>query len=346
VELYQGRLQRVAHTCHETLRLISEADEQGFSIIAMLYYLLGEIEREWNDLDGAERDLRHALALLTYPSGEFLVEGPISLALVQMARGRTDEARAAFDELQTQSQMHQIALWDRIQIECIRVRVLLAQGDLAEATRWAESCQRSQQQGHTLAQGPFRDLEDLALARVALAQSRVAEVVAPLEDLGARAIHAGRGRSVLEAKMLLARARWMSGEADAAMRDLGASLSLAAPEGFMRVFLDEGAALADLLASYVARHPPSRERTHALKVLNAFGRVVEPSVLPVGEMLSPRELDVMRLLATGRSNEAIAQELVVARSTVKWHVAQIYRKLDVTGRVQAVARARELHLLG
>ena len=347
VELYQGRLQRVAHTCHETLRLVSQADEHGFSIIAMAYYLLGEMKREWNDLDGAERDLRHALALHVYPNtAEFMVEGPISLALVQMARGSIDEARAAFDELKSQSQIHQIAVWDRIQIECQRVRVVLAQGDLAEATRWAESCQRSQQQGHTPAQGPFRDLEDLALARVAQAQGHSAEAVAPLEDLCARATHCGRWRSVLEAKMLLARAHWMLGETDAAMRDLGASLALAAPEGFTRIFLDEGASLADLLIHYVANRPSSRERTYALTLLTAFGRAVEPATLPLAETLSPRELDVLRLLATGCSNEAIAQELVVARSTVKWHVAQIYRKLDVTGRVQAVVRARELHLLG
>jgi LuxR family maltose regulon positive regulatory protein len=139
VEFYQGRLQRVAHTCHETLRLVSQTDEPAsFFLIAPVYSLLGEIEREWNDLDSAERDLRHALALLIDPStAEFLVEGPISLALVQLARGSTDEARAAFDELQSQSQLHQLAVWDRVQIECMRVRVLLAQGDLAEATRWA-----------------------------------------------------------------------------------------------------------------------------------------------------------------------------------------------------------------
>lgn len=146
--------------------------------------------------------------------------------------------------------------------------------------------------------------------------------------------------------MLLARAHWMLAETDAALRNLGASLALAAPEGFVRVFLDEGASLADLLIHFVGSHPASRERTHALALLSACGRLVEPIALPLGETLSPRELEVLRLLAAGCSNEAIARELVIARSTVKWHVAQIYRKLDVTRRVQAATRARELHLLG
>src|SRR5262249_13911453 len=122
-----------------------------------------------------------------------------------------------------------------------------------------------------------------------------------------------------------------------------AALALAAPEGIMRVFLDEGEPIADLLAAYVAGHPSARE--HALKLLAAFGRVVEPPMLPLSMSLSPRELGVLRLLAAGRSNEAIAGELVVALSTVKWHVANIYRKLGVSGRVQAVARARELRFL-
>lgn len=346
VELYQGRLLRAAHTCHEALQ-VSQVDEQEFLIIAMIYSLLGEIEREWNDLDSAESDLRHALALLMNPhSAEFLVECPISLAMVQMARGRTDEARKAFDELLSKSQVHQIAQWDRIQIESMRVRVLLAQGDIAEATRWAESCQRSQQQTSNPSVGPFRDMEDLALARITLTQKHANEVITPLEDLCARATRVGRWRSVLEAKMLLAQAHWMLGEFDAALLELEASLALAAPESFLRIFLDEGAPLADLLTSYVTSHPSSRERTYALKVLSAFGRVVESSVHSLTEMLSPRESEVLRLLATGCSNEAIARELVIARSTVKWHVAQIYRKLNVTGRVQAVARARELHLPG
>jgi LuxR family transcriptional regulator, maltose regulon positive regulatory protein len=347
VELYQGRLHRAEQTCREALRLISQIDEQGIPFIVMVYSLLGEVRREWNDLDGAERDLRHALDSSFSPGNpKFFVEGPISLALVQAARGKSEEALAMLEELRSQGQIHQIALWDRMQVESMQMRVLLAQGNLVEAAHWAEQCQQRRQHQPTSAPGLFRDLEDLSLARVALAQGHVAEVVAPLEDLCARATRAGRWRFVLEAKMLLALAHWMSGEADAAMRDLGDSLALAAPEGFVRVFLDEGAPLADLLASYVAKYPSLRERTHALKLLSAFGRLVEPAELPLGEALSPRELDVVRLLARGRSNEAIARELVVARSTVKWHVAQIYRKLDVTGRVQAVTRARELHLLG
>jgi LuxR family maltose regulon positive regulatory protein len=339
VEMYQAHLHRAAQTSREALRLVPQAGGQDHVVEANVYCLLGEIQREWNDLDGAEGDLRRALAI---GNADLMVEGPLSLALVQAARGRFDEALATIEAIP----VHLLSPWDVTQVEVMRVRILIARGELAEAARWAEVWRRGRQERRTTsALALFCDMEELALGRVALAQGCVGEAVAPLEDLCARATGAGRWRNVLEARILLARARWTAGEREAALRDLEAALALAAPEGFMRVFLDEGAPMADLLASYVASRPSSRERAHALKLLAAFGRAAEPSLLPLSITLSPRELDVLRLLATGHSNEAIAGELVVALSTVKWHVAHIYRKLDVTARVRAVARARELHLI-
>jgi LuxR family maltose regulon positive regulatory protein len=337
--MYQCRLHRAALTCREALRLAPQAGGQDQLIAAVTYCLQGEIRREWNDLDGAEADLRHAIEIGNL---DIMTEGPISLALVQAARGRVEEALATFEQIP----QHQLSPWDITQVQAMRVRVLIAQGQLAEARRWAEACRRRRQEHDDIAELTlFHDLEDLALARVTLATGSAAEVIAPLEDLCARAARAGRMRNVLEARMLLARARGVSGERQAALHELDAALALAAPEGIMRLFLDEGTPLADLLATYVASRPPSRESAHALKLLAASGRAVAPSELGLPEALSARELDVLRLLAVGRSNEAIAHELVVALSTVKWHVAHIYRKLGVKGRVQAVARARELRLI-
>jgi LuxR family maltose regulon positive regulatory protein len=339
IEIYQARLHRAALTCREALRLVPQVGGQEHLVAAMLYCVLGEIRREWNDLDGAEGDLRRALAI---GNADLMVEGPITLALVQGARGAFEEALATLEALP----MHLLSPWDVSQVESMRVRILIARGQLTEAVRWAEACRRGRQERRPMAAlALFREMEDLALARVALAQGCAHEAVVPLEDLCARATGAGRWRNVLEARMVLARARWMSGEREAARRDLDAALALAAPEGFVRVFLDEGEPMADLLANYIASRPSSRERAHALKLLAAFGRSFEPALPSVATALSARERDVLRLLAVGHSNEAIASELVLAVSTVKWHVARIYRKLGVTGRTRAVARARDLHLI-
>ena len=185
------------------------------------------------------------------------------------------------------------------------------------------------------------DMVDLAIARVRLAQGRGDEVVEMLDDISDRSARIGHAYHLIQAKMLLARARWMSGAASAALSDLDVALGLAAPEGYARIFLDEGEPMADLLADYVATRPSSRERSYALTLLAAFGRTVEAPIA----LLSARELDVLRLLARGHSNEDIAGKLCVALSTVKWHLANISRKFGVSGRGQIVTHARERHLL-
>lgn len=347
IQLYQGALHRAAQTCRDFLRLAPRVDGYELPIAAMAHGLLGEIRREWNDLEAAESDLRQAVAVGTRLGAvEFIDDSLVSLAMVLAARGQPTEALATFEELRHLVLTRQLPSWDMEMLESMRVRVLVTHGRTAEAALWAEASLRGPQEGKASATFSFlRQTEDLTLARVALATGCAGDVLAPMEEVKARAARAGRGRYVLEARMLLARARWMLGDTAAALRELDAALALAAPEGFVRVFLDEGAPLADLLAAYVAARPPSPARAHAVRLLAAFGRAVEPDTVPQAGPLSSRELDVLRLLASGHSNAAIADELIVAPSTAKWHIAQIYRKLGVSGRVQAVARARDLHLI-
>ncbi len=348
LEVYQGRLHRAVQTCQETLRIVPTVGGEESPMVAMTYCLLGDIRREWNDLDGAEAAIQHALEIGSYPSNaEFLNDGLITLALILAERGQGDEALAAFEEHRYVIRTQQLAQLDIPQMEIIRLRVLLMHGHITEAIHWAEECRASR-----VGRAPQFDMpmlrweEDLALSRVALARGDGAAEIAPLEDLCAQARAANRIRDVLEARILLARAHDMAGNQDAAMRNLALALDLAAPEGFMRLFLDEGPHVAVLLASYVATQPPSAARTHALKLIVAFGGTIEAPPGAQQALLSGREVDVLRQLALGRSNKAIAAELVLTVSTVKWHIARIYRKLGVASRVQAITRAREQQLIG
>jgi LuxR family transcriptional regulator, maltose regulon positive regulatory protein len=343
IEEYQGRLHRAAQTCRYALRLV---EGKELPITAFAYCMLGEIQRERNDLDGAENTLRYALKIGAHMHAEFTFDGFTSLAITQTERGNFDESLAIFEEIHNLIQTHQLAAWDIPQMDATRARILLMQGKIAEAIHWAETCQRNRKSQEPLSMMTIlREAEDLVLARVMLAQGNAKDAIALLEELCTHATRSGRFRNVLEARMLLARARWMAGDPDAAMRDLDESLAIAAPEGFIRIFIDEGESMADLLDGYVASRPPSLKREHALKLLATYNRVAAPSIPPSTEILSPRELDVLRLLAAGHSNEAIASDLIVALSTVKWHIARIYRKLGVAGRVQAISRARELGII-
>jgi LuxR family maltose regulon positive regulatory protein len=166
-----------------------------------------------------------------------------------------------------------------------------------------------------------------------------------LERIAAEAQNAGRVGSLIEILALQALTWEALGETDSAMVSLERALALAAPEGYVRLFVDEGAPMADLLRCAAAQ---ALELDYVRPLLTAFGETTGPvSRMPEGlvEPLTPRELEVLRLLGAGLSNPEIAEHLSIAPSTVKTHTLRIYGKLQVHSRTQAVTRARECHLL-
>jgi LuxR family maltose regulon positive regulatory protein len=164
--------------------------------------------------------------------------------------------------------------------------------------------------------------------------------------------------SALEILVLQALAQQARGDEAGAMERLARALSLAEPEGYIRLFADEGAPMARLLLQMRTQKPGEqhgslRYRDHLLALLGrAPDADAPPSVIagpgpglhPLGEALSDRGLEVLRLIVAGCSNREIADRLVIAVSTVKWYVNTIYGKLQVESRTKAVARARELNI--
>jgi LuxR family maltose regulon positive regulatory protein len=159
---------------------------------------------------------------------------------------------------------------------------------------------------------------------------------------------------VIELRILRGLALARRGDAQEARADLERALTLAQPEGYARIFLDEGPPMQTLLAQWLAHADPGPLRAYATRLLSQFdaephrvpAREKEPP--PVGGLvdpLSPRELEVLHLVALGHTNKEIAQQLFVAPGTVKAHTSSIYRKLDVANRTEAVARARQLGIL-
>jgi LuxR family maltose regulon positive regulatory protein len=173
----------------------------------------------------------------------------------------------------------------------------------------------------------------LVLARVLLAEQAPAQALGLLERLGDLAAVEGRTGSLIEVRVLQALALAAKGEERDGLAVLAEALALAEPEGYTRVFLDEGSPLAALLDRRAIAG-----RRAAAPVPASMPAMVQP--------LSERELEVLGLLAAGRSNREIAEELVVALDTVKKHVSHVLDKLGAANRTQAVAHARELGLLG
>jgi LuxR family maltose regulon positive regulatory protein len=251
---------------------------------------------------------------------------------------------------------------DRL-VDVYQVQIWIAGGDLEAAARWGEERGLRGDAGFdelekwtTGAPLPLgRAIEYRTLAEVYIAQDRPDAALQVLDPILRGADAAGWTAFVLQSLTLQALALQGQGDTSQAISALKQALALAEPAGFVRVFLDQGQPMARLLQKAASRGIAPE---HTAKLLEAFepetkneGRRTQEALPPAGvrpgliEPLSERELEVLRLIAAGLSNREIAQELVVAISTVKTHINNIYRKLDVSKRTQAVARARELELL-
>jgi LuxR family transcriptional regulator, maltose regulon positive regulatory protein len=237
-----------------------------------------------------------------------------------------------------------------------RARLLLVQGQVAAAARWV------QQRGLGPDDEPDypREPEYLVLARVLLAQDRPGAALALLERLHVAAVSQDRAGSVIEIGALRALALAAAGEGTAAVDALAGALTLACPQGYVRVFADEGPPMAALLGALVAAQRAEQAAARGVplgclaRVLGAFGekpaapgaRRGAAAVVPgLVEQLTARELEVLVLLAGGASNPRIAEQLVVSLDTVKRHVSHLLGKLGAANRTEAVTRARQLGLI-
>jgi LuxR family maltose regulon positive regulatory protein len=136
--------------------------------------------------------------------------------------------------------------------------------------------------------------------------------------------------------------------------DLERAFSLAEPQGYVRIFIDEGQPMQMLIAQWLAHANAGPSRDYALHLLSQFdtephvARTAQEKIIPTGDLVEPlsqRELEVLHLMSLGRTNQEIARQLIVAPGTIKAHAASIYRKLDVANRTEAVSRARQLRIL-
>jgi LuxR family maltose regulon positive regulatory protein len=233
-----------------------------------------------------------------------------------------------------------------------RARLLLAQGDVGAAARWTTAAGLSPDGEPDYPREPAY----LVLARVLLAQNDPGPALALLQRLADAAASQGRTGSIIEIQALRALALAACGDHASALGALTEALTLAGRHGYVRVFADEGAPMRALLsAARPGQQHPARgiDPGYLAALLRACGQADatppqgRAAAAPPGlaEPLTNRELEVLRLLAAGKSNQRIAHDLVVALDTVKRHVTHILGKLGAANRTEAAARARQLGLI-
>jgi len=346
----QGRLREAERTYKQSIQLASTHD-QVRHVTANLYLGLGLLYHEQGDQQSAAQHL--------HKSGELgeqaLIDWPYRWRLAQARLKEAEgDLETSLDLLEEARRLYiRSTVPDFHPIDALKARVYLRQGRLSEALAWAR--ERGLSVDDDLSY--LGEFEYVTLARVLIAQYQndplagsVHQAIALLERLLQAAEAGGRMSSVIEILILQSLAHEAQGNISQALAPLERALTLAEPEGYVRIFVDEGEPMAELLI----RMNASREsgtlcvKEYIHKLLAAFGaKEIHPSsfiLQPLIEPLSERELEVLRLLGTELSGPEIARELIVSLNTLRTHTKNIFDKLGVNNRRAAVRRAEELNL--
>ena len=262
------------------------------------------------------------------------------------ARGDTEGALAVLRQAEVLGSNRRIAQSaEHIAVARARLWLTATPGDVAAATRWADARAEAWRADADEIPDYVGLLECLTLARLRLAQGRQVEAAAVLRRLLARAEAGGLTGDVIEILALQARLSLEQGDVARAMIALTHALALAEPEGYVRVFVDEGAPIVTLLRHAQARGVAPAYVATLLTACGSEPRAEPPVALAPIDSLSVRELELLRLLTAGLSTSEIAAQLFITAGTARIHLKNIYRKLDLHSRLQAVERTRALGLL-
>src|SRR5918992_1514949 len=350
LRMAQGRLREAQETLRQALGFAAEREAELLPAVGRVRIAMGELLYERDDLDGSERELTLGTELVERAGElEILMRGQVARSRVKWARGDAEgalelahEAERLARESGAPQAIVDAALW--------KARLHLTSNDLQAA---ASDLGRASGGGDV--PRSTRESERISLARLLIAREDHEEALQMLNHLRETAEAADQRGNVVEILTLQALVLRAKDEKNWAIDVMGQALALAEPEGYVRIFVDEGSSMAELLSEVLEAQQSGRLDSlrrvpaHYLrKLLAALERDAPSPAQPATELpevLSERELEVLQLIAAGKSNRRIASELFVSVGTVKTHINNLYRKLDAHSRTQALARARELNLI-
>ncbi|WP_420631593.1 LuxR C-terminal-related transcriptional regulator [Candidatus Leptofilum sp.] len=339
--LDQGRLHEAEAICHDGLKVeqqwaIRLGDKNRKLVAAApIHLLLGRIYYHWNRLDEAETQLVDGdkPVLINNPFDQCL--GLLALARLRLAQGQLDAIPPILTQLQGMERAENPPYIRRqLTISLLTIRCALYQQQPTPALQTAIE--------RNLAQLVGGAADPLTHARALVTLDRSPEAVPLLEEVAVQAEADGRFGLWLPTAVLLCHAYHKMGENTAALMWLHRAVETAVSPGYIRLFIDEGEPLRQLLYKLAQeQNAPS----YAATLLTHFPAILQPDFPSTNNPLSPREREVLQLIASGLTNQEIALKLTIAPSTAKRHVINIYTKLGINNRAEATARAYELGLV-
>ncbi len=365
LRVLKGQLYEARELYHKALDMAADGKGHTLPVAIKVLMGLGDLCYQWNDLEAATHHFLESIELAEKWADAWGMGAYLFLARVRQAQGDINGAREAMQTAERFAIEFDASEIDDILVAAYQARLWVAQGDLEAAGRWVEkrglerdigSGEPGEDGSSAIAFYHLREIEHCTLARVYIAQGRPDEALAVLKPLLQTTERLGRGGSAIEILALQALAYQAQGDVTQALMALERALSLAEPEGYVRIFVDEGQPMAELLRRAVARGIAA---DYVGELLAAFCSEAEypkatatppysSCVLPASSVVEPlteRELEVLRLLTSHLSSTEIAEELFVAASTVRSHIKSIYSKLNVHSRSDAVQQAKDLRLL-
>jgi LuxR family maltose regulon positive regulatory protein len=349
--MLQGQLKRAWSANEQALELATDKNGRRLPIAGKALLGLGEIAREWNKLPEAVGYLEEGLQLFQTFGELGSILSYVSLARINEIRGDFAAAQKILDRARELAIKFKASQMDDDLVDSYQVQLWLTMGEQIRAERWVAEEQLHSLVSAPLPQGrfdPVWEIRSQTLVRLYISQANYQAAIELIKPLMDAADKNQRMRSVIKLLAMRAVLLYLSGDMDEALNTLDQSLELGEKEEFLRTFLDEGEPMARLLYEAAAK---GYHTEYVGRLLQEFGSEA-PLDTPGSEQsdliepLSSREIEVLKLIAAGKSNQEIASLLHITLSTVKGHTSNIYGKLNVHNRTQAVSRGRDFGVIG
>jgi LuxR family transcriptional regulator, maltose regulon positive regulatory protein len=361
MHVYQGRLHDAYDLLQKAAQFFQDERGQPLGVNGLIEVEIAALLCEWNDAEAALSHLTQGLGVIPmWGKADDLCLAYITFSRIQLALGNRIKASEAIEKAAHLIQTCGVFSEARNAVEAAQVKLWRIQGDWSAVERWSatlENCFGSCDPSR------FEDESTrITQARVFIARNKPGEAIRLLSNLEEPARVSGRNGRLIEILILKALALQEVGGSVEAESTLTNCLELAESSGYMRIFLDEGAQMKQLLTQWSVHNKTSAMHNYCIRLISQFapelprkwtegrdfftrGEFARISGQVLVESLSHREIEVLQLIAQGKTNQEIARQLILSPGTVKAHTASIYRKLDVANRTEAVSQARQLGIL-